>query len=70
MTTKFITGSWENDDIDLLPTIKLRYGSKTDMEKLIEVRVTSIAICWLKWGLMFSFGRTYEFDSDGKYKSK
>lgn len=70
MKVKFINGNWENDDIDLLPAVKLRYGSKTDEEKQLEVRLISIAFCWLKWGVMFSFGRVYEFDLDGNFTGK
>jgi hypothetical protein len=57
--TKFINGSWTNDDIDLIPTIKLRAGSKTIVDDLnaTKVAATSIALCWLKWGVMISFGK-------------
>lgn len=53
---KIVKGSWVNDDIDLIPTIKLRTGSKINEEKNLSVKVTSIALCWLKWGIMISFG--------------
>jgi hypothetical protein len=55
---KFITGSWVNDDIDLIPTIKLRTGSK--MYQKLKVTATSVALCWLKWGIMVSFGRIFK----------
>lgn len=54
---KFITGSWTNDDIDLLPTIKLRTGSKVNTDTQLKVAAISIALCWLKWGIMLSFGK-------------
>lgn len=52
---KFIKGSWVNDDVDLIPTIKLRTGSRINQE--LKVTATSLALCWLKWGVMVSFGR-------------
>jgi hypothetical protein len=55
---KIINGSWTNDDVDLLPTIKLRTSSKLyDKPVNTMVTATSIAICWLKWGVMISFGK-------------
>ena len=57
MKVKFIKGDWTNDDVDLLPTIKLRIGSKVNIETKLKVKGVSIAICWLKWGIMVSFGR-------------
>ena len=53
---KIVNGSWINDDIDLIPTIKLRTGCKINDEKQLSVKATSIALCWLKWGIMISFG--------------
>lgn len=57
LKTKFITGSWTNDDVDLLPTIKLRTGSKVNPDTQLKVTATSLAICWLRWGFMVSFGK-------------
>ena len=57
MKVKSIKGNWTNDDVDLLPTIKLRIGSKVNIETKLKVKGVSIAICWLKWGIMVSFGR-------------
>lgn len=54
---KFIIGSWTNDDIDLLPTIKLRTGSKVNPDTQLKVTATSLALCWLRWGFMVSFGK-------------
>lgn len=51
---KIINGQWTNDDIDLIPTIKLRTSSKQFYET--TVKATSVALCWLKWGVMISFG--------------
>jgi hypothetical protein len=59
---KFIKGSWVNDDVDLLPTIKLRTGSKIHQE--IKVAAISVALCWLKWGIMFSVGKIETFKSE------
>jgi len=56
-SVKFINGKWTNDDVDLIPTIKLRHGSKVDNEKNLKVTATSIALCWLKWGVMLSLGK-------------
>jgi hypothetical protein len=57
MKVKIINGSWINDDVDLLPTIKLRIGSKINTQTQMKVKAISIAICWLKWGVMISFGK-------------
>ena len=57
LKAKFIKGSWTNDDIDLLPTIKLRTGSKVNSDTQLKVTATSLALCWLRWGLMVSFGK-------------
>ena len=56
-SVKFINGKWTNDDVDLIPSIKLRHGSKVNNETNLMVTATSIAICWLKWGVMFSIGK-------------
>jgi hypothetical protein len=55
---KFIKGSWINDNIDLIPTIKLRTVRWINQEP--KVTSTSLALCWLKWGIMVSFGRTFK----------
>ena len=52
----FVNGSWVNDDVDLIPTIKVRTGRKSDEQRGVVATGTSIALCWLKWGLMMSFG--------------
>jgi hypothetical protein len=58
MKLTIVKGKWVDDDVDLLPTIKLRTGSKLfGQEQKIKVVATSIALCWLKWGIMISFGR-------------
>lgn len=54
---KFINGQWTNDDVDLIPTIKLRHGSKVHDARNLKVTATSIALCWLKYGIMLSFGK-------------
>ena len=54
---KLLNGSWTDDDVDLLPTIKLRASSKIYLNSLY-MKATSIALCWLKWGIMVSFCRT------------
>ena len=61
MKVKFIKGNWINDDVDLLPTIKLRASSKMYYNSTnVKVKATSIAFCWLKWGIMVSFGRIFK----------
>lgn len=62
MIVKFIRGKWIDDDVDLLPTIKLRRSSRyyAGQPSAIKVTATSIALCWLKWGIMVSFGRTFK----------
>jgi hypothetical protein len=62
---KFIKGSWVNDDVDLIPTIKLRTGSRINQED--RVTATSLALCWLKWGVIVSFGRIVKLE---QYESK
>ena len=58
---KFINGKWTNNDLDLIPSIKLRQGSKVNNETKIKVIAISIAICWLKWGIIFSIGKIETF---------
>lgn len=69
---KIINGSWTDDDVDLLPTIKLRASRKiylNSINKLLYIKGTSnspslhtlnLALCWLKWGIMVSFGRNFK----------
>ena len=60
---KILNGSWTDDDVDLLPTIKLRASRKIYLNptnKLLYIKGTSIALCWLKWGIMVSFGRNFK----------
>lgn len=59
MQVKFIKGRWIDDDVDLLPTIKLRRSTRYHFGTL-KVKATSIAVCWLKWGVMISFGKTFK----------
>jgi len=42
-SVKFINGKWTNDDVDLIPTIKLRHGSKVNNET--NLKVTAISNC-------------------------
>lgn len=58
---KFITGSWTNDDVDLLPAIKLRTGTRKHSHHNVKVKATSLALCWLKWGIMVSYGKVIKF---------
>ena len=65
MKVKFINGNWIDDDVDLLPTIKLRTSSKMYSyysSTNVKVKATSIALCWLKWGIMISFGKTFKLE--------
>lgn len=58
MKLTIVKGKWVDDDVDLTPTLKFRTGSKIfGQEQKIKVVATSIALCWLKWGIMISFGR-------------
>jgi hypothetical protein len=54
-----INGSWTNDDIDVFPNIKIRYGKEIRNE--IEAKGCIIAICWLKWGIGFCFGNVNKY---------
>jgi hypothetical protein len=58
MKVRFINGSWINDDLDLIPTIKLRTSSRINPETQIKVIGTSLTLCWLKWGIMLFIGKT------------
>ena len=58
MKVRFINGAWINDDLDLIPTIKLRTSIRINQETQIKVKGTSIALCWLKWGIMLFIGKT------------
>lgn len=60
MKIKFIKGNWIDDDVDITPTIKLRVGSKINPDTQLKVTATSIALCWLKWGIMVSFCRNFK----------
>lgn len=57
MKVNFIKGSWTNDDVDLLPTIKFRRSSRINQETQIKVIGTSLTLCWLKWGIMAFQGK-------------
>ena len=46
-------GNWQNNDIDLIPTIKLRTGTKNTSE--LYNRVTIIALSWLKYSISFRY---------------
>ena len=52
----FIIGKWENDDVELTPTIKFRTGSKENFNKYN--RVTFLALCWLKYGIVLKFKKS------------
>jgi hypothetical protein len=57
MKVRFINGLWINDDLDLIPTIKLRTSSRINQETQIKVIGTSLTLCWLKWGIMVFQGK-------------
>ncbi len=50
----FIKGSWTNDDIDVFPNIKIRYGKEKRND--VESKGLVVALCWLKWGIGLCFG--------------
>jgi hypothetical protein len=52
---KYIKGSWVNDTVDVLPSIKVKYGKEIRNNK--EGTGLLIALCWLKWGIGFFFGK-------------
>jgi hypothetical protein len=68
MKAKIINGSWINDDVDILPTIKLRISSESNTQ--LKLTATSIAICWLKWGFMVSFCRIKDIAKENKQTSE
>jgi hypothetical protein len=59
---KFVNGSWVNDDVDLIPTIKIIRTSKLNDYHTRKVVAFSIALCFLKWALMVSFGSVKVLD--------
>lgn len=66
---KFINGKWVNDDLELIPTIKLRIGSKANKEKTAKATATIICLCWLKWGLAIMLGKVKPLSPDEVIKS-
>jgi len=56
-SVKFINGKWTNDDVDLIPAIKLRHGSKVNNETNLKVTAISIAMIYFIDGVMFSIGK-------------
>lgn len=51
---KFHTGTWKGDDVDITPTLKICTDSKMNDSEDVKITLTYIAICWLKWALIFS----------------
>lgn len=52
---KLHAGSWTNDDVDITPTLKLCTGSKDGVSH--KVKLTYIALCWLKWAVSLEFSK-------------
>jgi len=60
MKLRFITinGSWINDDLDVMPNIKLRFGIKQNESH--EIKSLLIAFVWLKFGFGIAFSKIKE----------
>jgi len=57
----FINGKWINEDLDLIPTIKIRRSSKLNESHTRKAVAFSVAICFLKWAVVFHSGKVIEF---------
>lgn len=64
MVIKLIIGNWQNDDVDITPTIKVRIGKKEDDG--VSVKLTYIALCWLKYALVFGFYKVNQNPSSNR----
>lgn len=56
----FINGKWINEDLDLIPTIKVRRSSKFNEYNTRKVVALSVAICFLKWAIVVHNGKVIE----------
>lgn len=60
----FINGSWINEDLDIIPTIKIRCSSKLNECHTRKVVAFSVAICFLKWAVVFHSGKVIKLKSE------
>lgn len=60
----FINGTWINEDLDLIPTIKIRRSSKFNEYNTRKVVAFSVAICFLKWAVVVHSGKVIELKSE------
>lgn len=60
----FINGKWINEDLDLIPTIKIRRSSKFNECNTRKVVAFSVAICFLKWAVVLHSGKVIEIKSE------
>lgn len=58
----FINGKWINEDLDLIPTIKVRRSSKFNDYNTRKVVAFSVAICFLKWAVVFHNGKVIKLN--------
>ena len=56
----FINGKWINEELDLIPTIKIRMSSKFYEYNTRKVTAFSVAICFLKWAIVVHSGKVIE----------
>ncbi len=50
-----IVGKWVNDDVDIIPSIKFRTGSKSN--ETTSVTTTMVCLAWLKWAIGISVSK-------------
>jgi hypothetical protein len=60
----FINGTWMNEDLDLIPTIKIRRSYKFNECFTKKVVAFSVAICFLKWAVVVHSGKVIESKSE------
>jgi hypothetical protein len=60
----FINGKWINEDLDLIPTIKIRRSSKLNESNTKKAVAFSVAICFLKWAIVLHSGKVIELKSE------
>jgi hypothetical protein len=60
----FINGTWMNEDLDLIPTIKIRRSSKVNESHTQKAVAFSVAICFLKWAVVLHNGKVIELKSE------
>lgn len=60
----FINGTWINEDLDLIPTIKIRRSVKLNEYHTKKVTAFSVAICFLKWAVVVHSGKVIELKSE------